>query len=85
MDTEEQAWMKIEAIQTALTIAVGALIKTHPDPTQLHLTLTSLLEQQLGNGALGALLSAEQKATTRDVVEWLGTLHSSPGRTASAP
>lgn len=63
----------LEANQISLLIVTTALIQSHPLQTALHLQMTSVLEQQIGeHGTLGALLNARQKENVREFVERLG-------------
>lgn len=64
----------LQAQITSLTLVCAALIQTHPDHTAMQLQLTSVLEQQLGNGVFGRLLTEQQQAQVRDAVERFGSL-----------
>lgn len=66
----------LEADRVALLLLISALMKTHQDKSRMHLTLTSILEQQMGDhGAMGQTLSPLQKERVRYVIEWLGGLN----------
>ncbi|WP_066334541.1 hypothetical protein [Azohydromonas lata] len=64
----------LRASIAGLTVAIGALIQTHPRHAQMQLAMTALLEQQLGSGALSAVLNERQREQVRDLVEWLGSI-----------
>lgn len=65
---------QMESTRVAVMIVLAVLIQTHQDYEKMQLQLTALLEQQLAGGALGNTLTAEQKESARDVVEWLQAL-----------
>jgi hypothetical protein len=64
----------LEASRVAMTIALGAVIATHPNHEWAHLHMTRLLEQQLAGGALVSTLTPSQKEYVRSLVETLGGL-----------
>jgi hypothetical protein len=64
----------LRASIAGLTVAIGALIQTHPRHAQMQLAMTALLEQQLGSGALSTVLNERQREQVRDLVEWLGSI-----------
>ena len=64
----------LQATIAGLTVAIGALIQTHPRHAQMQLAMTALLEQQLGSGALSTVLDERQREQARDLVEWLGSI-----------
>jgi hypothetical protein len=76
-ENQEDIRAALDALQATiagLTVAIGAIIQTHPQHAQMQLAMTALLEQQLGAGALSAVLNEPQKEQARDLVEWLGSI-----------
>jgi hypothetical protein len=64
----------LQATIAGLTVAIGAIIQTHPRHAQMQLAMTALLEQQLGSGALSTVLNERQREQARDLVESLGAI-----------
>jgi hypothetical protein len=79
MDSADQEDLRaaidsLQATIAGLTVAIGALIQTHPRHAQMQLAMTALLEQQLGAGALSTVLNERQREQARDLVESLGAI-----------
>lgn len=76
-DDQEDIRAALDSLQASiagLTLAIGTLIQTHPRHAHMQLALTTLLEQQLGCGALSTVLNEQQREQVRDLVEWLGAI-----------
>jgi hypothetical protein len=76
-DDHEDIRAALDSLQASiagLTVAIGALIQTHPRHADMQLAMTALLERQLGSGALSTVLNERQREQARDLVEWLGSI-----------
>lgn len=76
LDDLTSGFEALQAAQVGLTIAIKALISTHPDYAAAQMRLTVELERELGNGgrSISGGMTEKQTEQVRELVEWLGAV-----------